>query len=135
MEELAERVLERIKEDIGHEPLVGVSYFTGEEVDHVYQSEWARETFEREQVDQIVRDLQLEALGYGAYERTQESQLHATVRVYEEMLDVVVPVNDREGVAVALELADGYTTREVVTLVEEAIAKSQAVEREPVYHE
>jgi hypothetical protein len=112
---------------------VGVSYFTGDEVDHVYQSEWATETYDREQVDKIVRDLQLESLGYGAYEQRQQSQLHATVRIYDELLDITVPVNEFEGVAVALDTSGDYEVRNVVEQIEDVVSESHIVEREPVY--
>lgn len=114
--------------------MLGVSYFTGEEVDHVYQSEWATETYEREEVDKIVRDLQLESLGYGAYEQRQKSQLHATVRIYDEMLDITIPINDREGVAVALDLTGDYSIRKIVDRIEETVLESHDVERIPVTH-
>ncbi len=134
MEQVAEDVLAFIRDEVGEEPLLGVSYFTGEEVDHVYQSEWATETYEREEVDKIVRDLQLESLGYGAYEQRQKSQLHATVRIYDEMLDITIPINDREGVAVALDLTGDYSIRKIVDRIEETVLESHDVERIPVTH-
>ncbi|WP_435096399.1 hypothetical protein [Halarchaeum sp. P4] len=133
MEELAEEVREGICEAVGEEPLVGVSYYTGERVGHVYRSDWAEEKYEPGQVDEIVRDMQLEAIGYGAHEQRQEEQLHATVRIYDDLLDIAVPIDGSQGVGVALDLQGEYSIRKTVALIEETIEESSVASREPVF--
>lgn len=133
MEQLAEDVLAELRESIGGEPIEGVSYFDADEVGHVYLESRERGAAEEARVDRIVEDLQLEVIGYGAYEKRQQEQLHATSRIYDDLLDVTVPVNGDEGVAVALDIDGEYSVRNVVDRIERVVADSHVVEREPLY--
>jgi len=132
MEQLAEEVLTGLRDSIGDAPIQGVSYFDQEGVGHVCLESGEGEPDE-ERVDQIVKDLQLEVIGYGAYEKRQQAQLHATSRIYDDLLDITVPVNGDAGIAVALDIDGDYTVRNVVECIEEIVADSHIVEREPVY--
>lgn len=104
MEDVAERVRSTLEETVGREEMVGVSYYDEGEIGHVFRSEWAEEKYEPEQVDEIVRDLQLESLSHGFHEEVQEESLNATVRIYDEMLDIAVPTNETEGILVGLDV-------------------------------
>ncbi|MFC7166617.1 hypothetical protein [Halospeciosus flavus] len=133
MEELAERVADALREKYGEETLVGVSYYHEDGVGHVYRSEWAAEKYDPEEVDEIVQDLRFEALGHGAHEQRHREGLHATVRVYDELIDVVVPITEFEGLAFALSNDGEYTVRNVVSLVETVVEESD-VERTALDH-
>lgn len=124
MEQLAERVHDALREEFGESCLVGVSYYDHDEIGHVYRSEWAAEKYEPEQVDAIVEDLRLEALAHGAQEQRQMERLRATTRIYEELLDIVVPVSDVQGVAIALEIDAEYRVRDVIDTVERVVASA-----------
>lgn len=121
MEQVAKAVSERLREQIGEANMVGVSYYTAEGVGHVYRSEWAETKYDPAQVDQIVDDLRLEAIGHLALEQRQEQSLHATVRIYDNMLDAAIPVKETEGVAFALTKDGDYSTRDAVAVAEQAI--------------
>lgn len=125
MEDLAEGVLERVREEFDTGALVGVSYYTNEEVGHVYRSEWAEEKYEPEEVDAIVDDLRLASIGHGAQEQLQAEPLRATIRVYDDVLDIAVPANEVRGVAVALDTEGDYHIREIISVVEEVIETSE----------
>lgn len=124
MEQLAERLRDELKAEIDA-GLLGVSYYEDEDVGHVFRSEWATEKYDPEQVDEIVRDIQLEALGYGSLKARQEESLHATVRIYEEMLDVAMPITETSGVVFALDRDGDYDLRELVRVADEYIAESE----------
>lgn len=123
MEELAERIAEILEAKAG-ESLVGVSYHTREEVGHVYRSEWGEEKYTEEQVDQIVDELRLESIGYPVHEKRQEESLNATVRIYDEMLDIAIPVNDVEAILFALKRGGDYTLLDLIENVEAEIEAS-----------
>jgi hypothetical protein len=130
MEELAEAVRDALQTRLPG-GLVGVSYYDEDGVGHVYRSEWAGEKYDPEQVDEVVRDIQLEALGYGSLEARQDQSLHATVRVYDDMLDVALPVSQSSGVAFALDRDADYDLREAVRVAERVVDES-AFERPAV---
>lgn len=129
MERLAERVANRLESRAG-DALVGVSYYSEREVDHVYRSEWAAEKYTAEQVDDIVGELQLESIGHGVHAEHQEEPLHATIRVYEEMLDVAVPVDSVHAVVFALRReTGGYSLLGLLDAVEEEVEASDVESR------
>lgn len=125
MERLAERVAAALQDEFPEVCLVGVSYYEQEGVGHVYRSDWAAEKYDPEQVDAIVDDLRLEAIAFAAHEQRQEEQLHATARIYDELLDVSIPFSEAEGVVVALDREGAYRTRDVVDLVERVAERAE----------
>lgn len=128
MEQLAERVSAAAQDEFPEACLVGVSYYDEEQVGHVYRSKWAAEKYEPEQVDEIVNDLRLEAIAFGAHEKRQQEELHATARIYDEMLDISVPITEVEGIVVALDREGAYRTRDVVDLVERTADHAEATD-------
>ncbi|GAA0273901.1 hypothetical protein [Halobacterium noricense] len=124
MEELAERTEEVLREEVGEEAMIGVSYYNREGVGHVFRSNWAEQKYDPEQVDEIVEELRFEALGHVVHEEHQEEELRATVRVYQEMLDVAVPTNETHGVAFALDADENFNIREVIDTVEDALRET-----------
>lgn len=131
MQQVAERVTEVIRDEFDEACLVGVSYYDSDGVGHVYRSDWAEERYDPEAVDAIVDELRLESIGHGVYEKRQRQTLHATARVYDEMLDIAVPTDGTEGVAVALDTDGEYRVREVVSVVERAVADADVGHRSP----
>ncbi|MFB6271102.1 MAG: hypothetical protein ABEH83_14250 [Halobacterium sp.] len=123
MDDLAAAVRDALEDGVSR-GLVGVSYYDEEGVGHVYRSDWAAEKYEPPQVDAVVRDIQLGALGYGSLEARHEQDLHATVRVYDEMLDVAVPVSQMAGVVFPLDVDGDYALRAVIDRVESVIEES-----------
>lgn len=119
MEQLAEQAESILKEEVGVEVMIGVSYYDEEGIGHVFRSDWAEEKYDPEQVNEIVEELRFEALNHVVHEERQEETLHATVRIYDEMLDVAVPTNGTRGVAFALDLDGDFSIRELVSVVEE----------------
>lgn len=129
MEKLAEQTADKLRDEIGADNLVGVSYYGRDGVGHVFRSDWAEDKYDPEQVDAIVDELRLEALGHCIYEQRQEQSLHATIRVYDDMLDVAVPVTETEGIAFALDIEGDYSIRSAVECAEEAIEQSDIEQR------
>ncbi|MCD2198646.1 hypothetical protein LPA44_01835 [Halobacterium sp. KA-4] len=130
MEQLAAQVRDALQAELPG-GLIGVSYFDENGVGHVFRSEWAGEKYDPEQVDEVVRDIQLEALGYGSLEARQDQSLHATVRVYEDMLDVALPISQSSGIAFALDRDANYDLREAIHVAEGVVDES-AFERPAV---
>ncbi|MCD2201879.1 hypothetical protein [Halobacterium sp. KA-6] len=130
MEQLAVQVRDALQAELPG-GLIGVSYFDENGVGHVFRSEWAGEKYDPEQVDEVVRDIQLEALGYGSLEDRQDQSLHATVRVYEDMLDVALPISQSSGIAFALDRDADYDLREAIHVAEDVVDES-AFERPAV---
>ncbi|MFB6170765.1 MAG: hypothetical protein ABEJ06_06410 [Haloarculaceae archaeon] len=124
MEQLAERVADALEGEVGG-ALAGVSYYTADGVGHVYRSERAADAYTVEAIDAIVEDLQLEAFGHGAHERRHGQALHATVRIYDDLLDVLVPIDEQSGVAFALFLDGDYRVRYVVERAERLVDASR----------
>lgn len=125
MEELAERTAAVLRAEVGKEAMVGVSYYDQEGVGHVFRSDWAEQKYDPEQVDEIVEELRFEALGHTLHEEHQEEKLRATVRVYQEMLDVAVPTNETHGVAFALDADEDFDVRDVIDRVEAALPETE----------
>jgi hypothetical protein len=130
MEQLAAQVRDALQAELPG-GLIGVSYFDENGVGHVFRSEWGGEKYDPEQVDEVVRDIQLEALGYGSLEARQDQSLHATVRVYEDMLDVALPISQSSGIAFALDRDAEYDLREAIHVAEGVVDES-AFERPAV---
>jgi len=128
MKQVAERVSAAIQETFPEAHLLGVSYYDEDGVGHVYRSDRRAEEYDAERVDEIVEDLRLESISFGAHERRQAATLHATARLYDKMLDISVPVAETEGIVVALHRAGDYRARKVVDLVEEVADDSDLVE-------
>lgn len=123
MEKLAAEVRDTLQAELSG-GLVGVSYYDEDGVGHVFRSEWADEKYDPEQVDDVVRDIQLGALGYGSLEARQDQSLHATVRVYDDMLDVALPISQASGVAFALDRDADYDLRDAIHAAETVVENS-----------
>ncbi|WP_435100564.1 hypothetical protein [Halarchaeum sp. P4] len=129
MESLATRVTETLAEEIGEGPLIGVSYYDEDGVGHVFRSEWAAERYDPAEIDEIVEEIRFEGLGQVVHEGTQKERLHATVRVYDDVVNVVVPVEETRGVALALHRDGDYAVRGVVGHIERTLDDAGAIER------
>lgn len=130
MDELAKEVKRTMKEEIGAENMVGVSYYDEDGVGHVFRSEWAEAKYDPEEVDKIVEDLRFESLGHPVRESYQQERLEATVRIYEEMWDTAIPTNEHTGIVVALDTEADYSIQEVVDRVKQTIERFETAKNE-----
>lgn len=125
MEELAELTVATLRAEVGEEAIVGVSYYDQEGIGHVFRSEWAEQKYAPEQVDEVVEELRFESLGHFLHEKHQQQELRATMRVYQEMLDIAVPTSETSGVAFALDADGDFDVRKVIDSVEKALEESE----------
>ncbi|MEE6208703.1 hypothetical protein U3A55_00830 [Salarchaeum sp. III] len=126
MEEKAEQTATVLRETVGEDAMVGVSYYDEEGVGHVYRSDWAEQKYDPEEVDEIIQELRFESLGYTIHEEKQQQNLRATVRVYKDILDIVIPTNGTQGVGFALDTDAEFSIREVIDTVENALAREES---------
>lgn len=132
MDSVAPAVADALDASLPDDSLLGVSYYDADGTETVYASEHASEAYDVDQVETIVDDLRLESLARGAHEQRHGERLHATARLYDSLLNVVVPLTDAAGIVVGLDVDGAYRTREVVSVVEEAADEASGIEREPV---
>ena len=65
----------------------------------------------------VLDDALLETIARGAYETSHDERLTATVRIYETLVDVVVPLADGKGVVVAVDREADAAMTDVIETV------------------
>ncbi|RXK50481.1 hypothetical protein [Halorientalis pallida] len=69
----------------------------------------------------VLEDALLETIDRGAYETSHDERLPATVRIYETLVDVVVPLADGKGVVVAVDRETDGEMTDVIETVRDTI--------------
>lgn len=99
------------------EALVGLATFENAEYDVVYRDETASSQYTDADIRGILENIQLETVGAPVYEDYHGQTLRATVRVYDALTTVAVPVTDTTGLVVVLQndsTHDPYTAIDTV---------------------
>lgn len=105
--------------DLG-ETLVGIAAFEDDEYDVVYRDDAVASQYADSDVRAILENIQLDAIGAAAYEDHHGQALHATVRVYDTLSTVTVPVTETAGLVVVLRNDGAHDPYAVVETVENA---------------
>lgn len=117
---LAATVSDIVQEIVGEE-LAGVGYYTDEETGVIYERDDIRDEYARDDVEEILDSARLESLGKGAYEIPHEEQLTATIRTYESIANVILPVSELNGVVIAVDYPGDCSYQAVLQTISERI--------------
>jgi hypothetical protein len=98
----AARELEPTLTDTVGESLVGIAVYENGEYSVPYRDSATSAQYTTADITAILEHIQLEGIGIRAYEEYHEQSLRATVRVYEDVVTVVVPVTETAGLVVVL---------------------------------
>ncbi|NIC00704.1 hypothetical protein [Halobacterium sp. R2-5] len=109
-----------LKNDLG-ETLVGLASYEDGEYDVVYRDEAASAQYTASDIRAILEHIQLEAIGTSVYEDYHGEPLRATVRVYDTLATVVVPVEETTGFVVVVRNDGSHDPYSIVGTVENAV--------------
>gem|GEM_PF-2410737 len=116
---VAEGLESTLAENLG-ETLVGIATFDDDEYDVVYRDDAVSAQYSDSDVRAILEHIQLDAIGAAAYEDHHGQSLDATVRVYDTLVTVSVPVTEAAGVVVVLRADGSHDPYSVVEAVQRA---------------
>lgn len=117
----AARTLESTLKDNLGETLVGLASYEDGEYDVVYRDEAASSQYAASDIRAILEHIQLEAIGTSVYEEYHGEPLHATVRVYDTLVTVAVPVEETTGLVVVVRSDGSHNPYSVIEMVENAV--------------
>ena len=109
-----------LKDDLG-ETLVGLASYEDGEYDVVYRDEAASAQYTASDIRAILEHIQLEAIGTSVYEEYHGEQLHATVRVYDTLVTIVVPVRETTGLVVVVRNDAAHNPYSIIETVESTV--------------
>lgn len=87
----------------------------------VYTAEAFERTHGENTSGSVLEDALLETIARGAYETSHDERLTATARLYETLVDVVVPLTDGKGVVVAVRRGADATIPDVIETVRDDV--------------
>ncbi|MFC6987811.1 hypothetical protein ACFQJD_01960 [Haloplanus sp. GCM10025708] len=105
------------------ETLVGIAAYESGEYSVQYRDDAASAQYTTSDITAILENIQLEGIGIRAYEEYHGQSLRATVRVFEEIITVVVPVTETSGLVVVLRNDEVHDPYEVIQAVEDAVSE------------
>ena len=108
-----------LKADLG-ETLVGLASYEDGEYDVLYRDEAASSQYAASDIRAILGHIQLEAIGTAVYEEYHGESLHATVRVYDTLVTITVPVAETTGLVVVVRNDDTHDPYSIIETVENA---------------
>ncbi|MFC6974826.1 hypothetical protein ACFQL1_09255 [Halomicroarcula sp. GCM10025709] len=92
----------------------------GGEYDVLYRDEAASSQYTASDIRSILEHIQLEAIGTAVYEEYHGEPLHATVRVYDTLVTIAVPVEETIGLVVVVRNDGSYDLHSIIETVENA---------------
>jgi len=117
---IARRLEATLTADLG-ETLIGLATYEDGAYDVVYRDEEASSQYSESDVRAILDHIQLEAIGTSVYEDHHGEPLHATVRVYETLVTVAVPVEETTGFVVVVRNDGSHDPYSVIETVRRAV--------------
>ncbi|WP_123619652.1 hypothetical protein ABSL23_00200 (plasmid) [Halobacterium sp. NMX12-1] len=118
--EIAESLESTLMADLG-ETLVGLASYEDGEYDVLYRDEAASSQYAASDIRAILEHIQLEAIGTAVYEEYHGESLHATVRVYDTLVTITVPVEETTGLVVVVRNDDKHDPYSIIETVENAV--------------
>ncbi|WP_424017173.1 hypothetical protein ACOZ4N_15000 [Halorientalis pallida] len=119
---VAERASESLRAEFGGAILAVGRY--SKAADQQARTVYTAAAFERSHGENtsgsVLKDALLETIARGAYETSHDERLTATVRIYETLVDVIVPLADGRGVVVAVERGMDAAVTDVIGTVQAA---------------
>ncbi|QLH76641.1 hypothetical protein HZS55_04695 [Halosimplex rubrum] len=109
-----------LKADLG-ETLVGLASYEDGEYDVLYRDEAASSQYSASDIRTILKHIQLEAIGTAVYEESHGEPLHATVRVYDTLVTIAVPVEGTTGLVVVVRNDGSHDPYSAIETVRHAV--------------
>lgn len=117
-EELAETVSDVVA-DLADEELAGVGYYTDQRTGVVYERDDIDDEYDQDDVEEILDSARLESLGKGAYETPHGEKLTATIRTYESITNITIPLSELTGVVIAIDYPSDCSYQEILQAIDE----------------
>lgn len=118
--DIAHTLESTLKDKLG-KTLVGLASYEDGEYEVVYRDETTTSQYDVSDIRAILEHIQLEAIGTSVYEDYHGEQLHATIRVYDTLTTVAVPVEGTTGVVVVVRNEGTHSPYSVIEMVENAV--------------
>ena len=109
-----------LKADLG-ETLVGLASYEDGEYDVLYRDEAASSQYAASDIRTILEHIQLEAIGTAVYEEYHGESLRATVRVYDTLVTITVPVQETTGLVVVVRNDGTHDPYSIIETVENVV--------------
>lgn len=109
-----------LKDDLG-ETLVGLASYEDGEYDVLYRDEAASAQYAASDIRAILEHIQLEAIGTSVYEEHHGEPLHATVRVYDTLVTIAVPVEETTGFVVVVRNDGSHDPYSIIEIIENTV--------------
>lgn len=120
MKELTETVSNAVADLIAEE-LAGVGYYTDEETRIIYERDDIQNEYARTDVEDILDSARLESLGKGAYETPHDEKLTSTIRTYETIANIILPVSELHGIIIAVDYPSDCSYQKILQVISERI--------------
>jgi hypothetical protein len=103
------------------ESLVGLASYEDGEYDVLYLDEAASSQYATSDIRAILEHIQLEAIGTPVYEEFHGEPLHGTIRLYDTLVTIAVPVGETTGLVVVVRNEGSHDPYAIVETVENAV--------------
>lgn len=109
-----------LKADLG-ETLVGLASYEDGEYNVLYRDEESSSQYAASDIQAILNHIQLDGIGIAVYEDHHEESLHATIRVYDTLVTITVPVDETTGIVVVVRNDGTHDPYSIIEAVEKTV--------------
>jgi hypothetical protein len=113
--------LEPVLKDTLGESLVGLATYEDSEYAVVYRDETTSSQYTQSDIQGILEHIQLETIGTPVFEEYHDEPLQATVRVYDTLVTVAVPVAETKGLVVVVRNDGSHDPYSLIKKVQNAV--------------
>lgn len=98
MQQVAQSVHEKLNERLPSDSIGAIGYFNKEAQEFVHISHDLQQQYDEPVFADILENAFLDVWGDVSQDRVRASELHATTRIYDTYVDMVIPLSKTEGV-------------------------------------
>ena len=126
MEQAAETVHDEITDMLTDDAIHGVGYFNDETQKFIHTSGDLNQRYDEKVFADILENAFLDVWGAITQENMYASTLHATTRVYDEYIDTVIPLGEREGIVFIIDRDAEYQYPAIVEKIEATVTQHES---------
>jgi len=126
MRSVAEAVYEKLEDQFGADAIHGVGYFNDETQEFTRLSGKLEQRCDESVLVDILDNAFLDVWGAITQEKMYDSELHATTRVYDECVDTVIPIGEREGIVFIIDRDAEYQYAAIVEELEAVVTQHKS---------
>jgi hypothetical protein len=121
VQHVAQTVEQKLNERLARDSIGAIGYFNKEAQEFIHISRDLQQQYDEPVFDDILENAFVEVWGDVNQDRVRASELHATTRIYDTYVDMVIPLTKTDGVVFLIDRDAEYQYPKLIEEVKDAI--------------